>query len=61
MTRFLKITLIPTLLAGLTLFSITATDLSRKNPSPVAMLGAPFEHTGAPFPSDGLSFPMRLI
>jgi hypothetical protein len=57
MSRFLKITLVPTLLAGLTLFGVTATDLSRKNPSPVAMLGAPFEHSGAQFLSDALSIP----
>jgi hypothetical protein len=57
MTIFFKIALVPTLLAGLTLFGMTSTNLSRKNPSPVAMIGAPFERSGALFLSDGLSIP----
>lgn len=53
MIILMKIALFSMLLAGLTLFGLTAAGLTRKNPSPIAMIGAPFEQPAAFFLYDG--------
>lgn len=53
MNILFKIAFFAMLISGLTLFGLTATDLSKKNPSPIAMIGASLEQPAAFFLYDG--------
>jgi hypothetical protein len=48
-----RIALFAIFIAGTTVFGLAAADFSRTNPSPIAMIGAPFDQPAAFFLYDG--------
>lgn len=55
MNLIFKFAIFPALVVGVTLFGLAATSLSRLNPSPTAMIGAPLQSPAIFFLYDGPS------